>query len=216
MAKATTKSNLFDRAKKGATVKSAKEKDKKVRLEVDAELNFYDKVEALEKLQDNMKRDKAKADVLSDELKDITKEKWCKYYQKLSKNPGSVFFEEVKKNGDTAQLMFVPSDKYISVNEERADELMEQYGEEIIERKDSFAFDSDMVEKYGEILSELIEACEDIPEDDKYRIIKATTSFAIAKGTIDRIKDFGNIESVVEAIKPVFSLKNVEVSKINS
>ena len=32
MAKATTKSNLFDRAKKGATVKSAKEKDKKVRL----------------------------------------------------------------------------------------------------------------------------------------------------------------------------------------
>jgi len=72
------------------------------------------------------------------------------------------------------------------------------------------------VEKYGEILSELIEACEDIPEDDKYRIIKATTSFAIAKGTIDRIKDFGNIESVVEAIKPVFSLKNFEVSKINS
>ena len=183
---------------------------------MDAELNFYDKVEALEKLQDNMKRDKAKADVLSDELKDIAKEKWCKYYQKLSKNPGSVFLEEVRKNGDTAQLMFVPSDKYISVNEERADELMEQYGEEIIERKDSFAFDSDMVEKYGEILSELIEACEDIPEDDKYRIIKATTSFAIAKGTIDRIKDFGNIESVVEAIKPVFSLKNVEVSKINS
>ena len=216
MAKATTKSNLFDRAKKGATVKSGKEKDKKVRLEVDAELNFYDKVEALEKLQDNMKRDKAKADVLSDELKDIAKEKWCKYYQKLSKNPGSVFLEEVRKNGDTAQLMFVPSDKYISVNEERADELMEQYGEEIIERKDSFAFDSDMVEKYGEILSELIEACEDIPEDVKYRIIKATTSFAIAKGTIDRIKDFGNIESVVEAIKPVFSLKNVEVSKINS
>lgn len=213
MAKRT---NLFDKAKKGATVKSAKEKDKKIRLAVEPELNFFDKVQALEKLQDNMKRDKAKADVLNDELKDLTKEKWCKYYQKLSKNPGSVFFEEVEKNGDTAQLMFVPSDKYISVNEARADELIEEYGEEIIERKDSFAFDTEMVEKYGEILSELIENCEDIPEDDKYRIIKATTAFSIAKGTIDRVKDFGNIESVVEAIKPVFSLKNVEVSKINS
>ena len=35
MAKATTKSNLFDRAKKGATVKSAKEKN-----ETDNEINL--------------------------------------------------------------------------------------------------------------------------------------------------------------------------------
>jgi len=97
--------------------------------------------------------------------------------------------------------------------EERAEELQELYGEEIVTEDTTFSFDSLMIEKYGEVLSRLIEECEEIDEDDKERIIKATTKFSVAKGTIDKMKEYGDVEVVMEAVKPVVALKNIEVVK---
>jgi predicted house-cleaning noncanonical NTP pyrophosphatase (MazG superfamily) len=109
--------------------------------------------------------------------------------------------------------MFVPSDKYITVTEARAEELRETYGEEIVEEETTFSFDSTMIEKYGEVLSMLIENCADITDADKEKIIKATTKYAVAKGTIDKLNQYGDVTEVMEAVKPVVSLKNVEVIK---
>ena len=120
---------------------------------------------------------------------------------------------EARKGLDIAQTMFVPSDKYISLTGEKEEALREEFGEDIVEEKTTFAFDNDMIEKYGEVLSRLIEECDDIDSDDKGRIIKATTAFSIAKGTIDRMKDYGTISEVMDEIKPVVALKNVEIIK---
>ena len=70
-----------------------------------------------------------------------------------------------------------------------------------------------MVEKYGEVLSKLIEESNEIDEDDKDAIIKAVTTFSIAKGTIDKMKQFGKVASIMEEVKPIVSLKNVEIIK---
>ena len=75
-----------------------------------------------------------------------------------------------------------------------------------------------MVDKYGEILSRLIEESDEIDEDDKEKIIKATTVYSVAKGTIDKLKDYSEesdveIISIVEEVKPVIAIKNVEVIK---
>ena len=125
---------------------------------------------------------------------------------------------ESKSGLDTAQLMFVPSDKYISINEDRANYLTETFGEGAVEEKTTFSFDNEMVDKYGEILSQLIEACEDIDESDKEKIVKATVSYSVAKGTIDKLKDYSeetsmDIITIVEEVKPVIAIKNVEVIK---
>ena len=45
--------------------------------------------------------------------------------------------------------------------------LKETYGAEIVEEETTFSFDSTMIEKYGEVLSRLIEECGDIAEKDK-------------------------------------------------
>jgi hypothetical protein len=45
--------------------------------------------------------------------------------RKNGKNPGSVMLEYIKENDDTAQLMFVPTDKYITITASRAEELQE-------------------------------------------------------------------------------------------
>ena len=48
---------------------------------------------------------------------------------------------------------------------------------------------------------------------DKEKIIKATTKYSVAKGTIDKLNQYGDVQEVMDAVKPVVSLKNVEVIK---
>ena len=203
--------NLFTKAKSTATTKTTEKKDSKTRINV-ADPTFFEKIQTLESLQDRMKSDKAKADMISDELKDLGKEKWSEMYQKTGRNPGSVMLES-RVGEDTAQVMFVPSDKYISLTGEKAEVLREEFGEDIVEEKTTFAFDNDMIEKYGEILSNLIEGCDEISDEDKGKIIKAVTVFSVAKGTIDVMKNYGQVSEVMEQVKPVIALKNVEVIK---
>jgi len=203
--------NLFSKAKKTSTTTVKSSKDKKVRINV-SDANFFTKIEKLEQLNDRMKSDKAQADMISDEIKDLAKTEWVQYYDKTGKNPESVMIcQEVA--GDTAQVMFVPSDKYITVTEARAEELRETYGEEIVTEETTFGFDATMIEKYGEVLSRLIEECGEISESDKDKIITATTKYAVSKGTIDKLNQYGDVQEVMEAVKPVVSLKNVEVIK---
>ena len=201
--------NLFNKAKKVAP-KTTKAKAEKVRISVE-DPSFFDKVQKLEQLQDQMKSAKAKADMISDELKDLGKDKWADLYVESGKNPGSVMLEQVNELDDTAQFMFVPTDKYITIREERADELRETYGDDIVTEDTTFSFDSKMIEKYGEVLSELIMNSDDIADADKEKIIKATTKFSVAKGTIDNFNKYGDVKEVMEAVRPVVALKNVEV-----
>ncbi len=156
---------LFDKAKKAAPAKTTKGKDEKVRIKIE-DSSFFDKIEKLESLQDRMKSDKAKADMIADELRDLGKQEWAKLYEKTGKNPESVMLEHVNAVDDTAQLMFCPSDRYITINEERAESLREEFGEEIVEEKTTYSFDNDMIEKYGEVISNLIENCNEIAEKD--------------------------------------------------
>jgi hypothetical protein len=203
--------NLFAKAKKTAPAKTSKAKEQKVRLTVE-DANFFSNVQKLEELQDQMKTAKAKADMISDEIRDVAKDAWLNQYDKTGKNPESVMI--CQENGeDVAQLMFVPTDKYITITQERAEELQETYGEEIVEEETTFSFDATMIEKYGEILSRLIEESDEIKDSDKEKIIKATTKYSVAKGTIDKFSTYGDVNEVMEAVKPVVALKNVEIIK---
>ena len=204
-------SNLFNKAKKTATTKTTKKEDKKVRIDANDE-NFFDKIQNLEMLNDRMKADKARADMIMDEVKDIATTRWCEFYQNTGKNPGSVMIE-AKSGLDVAQVMYVPTDRYISINEEKAEILTEEYGEDIVEEETTFSFDNTMIEKYGEILSRLIEESDEIAEADKEKIIKATTKYSVAKGTIDSLTKYGKVNEVIEVVKPVVMLKGPEVIK---
>jgi hypothetical protein len=205
--------SLFTKAKQAAPKKVSAGKDEKVRIKIE-DPTFFSKVEKLEQLLDNQKRDKAKSDMLHDELKDLAKDEWVKLYEKNGKNPESVMLEYVKEDtDDTAQLMVIPTDKYISITPARAEELQDLYGETIVEEKTVFSFDNAMIEKYGEIISRMIEDSTEIAEKDKEKIIKATTSFSVAKGTIDNFSKLGNVSELMEATKPVVMLKNIGVIK---
>ena len=205
--------SLFDKAKKSAPAKKVAAKDEKVRIRIE-DTTFFDKVEKLEQLNDTMKSAKAKADMISDELKGIAIEKWCELYEDKGKNPDSIMLEHVKEDtDDTAQFMFIPTDRYITITEARAEELQDAYGEDIVEEKTVFSFDSSMIEKYGEILSRMIEESEEIADKDKEKIIRASTTYSITKGTIDNFTKLGSVAELFEMTKPVVSIKNAGVIK---
>jgi argonaute-like protein implicated in RNA metabolism and viral defense len=109
--------------------------------------------------------------------------------------------------------MFIPTDRYITITEARAEELQDAYGEDIVEEKTVFSFDSSMIEKYGEILSRMIEESEEIADKDKEKIIRASTTYSIAKGTIDNFTKLGSVAELFEMTKPVVSIKNAGVIK---
>ena len=178
--------SLFKKAADSATTKSSKSKEKKLRVTLSNE--FFDKMKKLEVLNTRLKQDKAEADIISDEIKEVAKVEWSKLYDKTKKNPGSIMLE-VKEGLDTTQCMFLAQDKYLTVTPERAEDIKAKYGENVIDEKDSFSFDSDMIEKYGDILSQLIENCNEIPERDK------------------------EVFDIFEQIKPVVALKGVELIK---
>ena len=68
-------------------------------------------------------------------------------------------------------------------------------------------------EKYGEILSRMIEESEEIVEKDKEKIIRASTTYSITKGTIDNFTKLGSVAELFEMTKPVVSIKNAGVIK---
>lgn len=201
--------NLFTKARKVAPKTTTKASDSKPRMTVE-DPTFFDKIEKLQKLNDEMKSAKAQADMISDEVREISKEKWVELYEEKGKNPGSIMVEA--KNGvDTAQVMFIPQDKYITINEEKAEFLVEEYGDSVVEETTTFSFDNKMIEKYGEVLSNLIMGSDEIAEADKEKIIKATTKFSVAKGTIDDFAKLGEVAELMEVVRPVVMLKTPEV-----
>lgn len=209
----TMATNLFSKAKKTAAKETTKPKDEKVRIKVE-DAGFFEKIESMEKLQDTIKSAEAKVSMIADEIKDTGKRLWAAKYNQMEKNPGSVMLE-ARMGEDIAQVMLLPSDKYITINAERADELRETYGNDIVEESTTFAFDNEMVDKYGEVISNLIEMSDEISEADKAKIIKAVTKFSVAKGTIDKFKVYGGADvfGVMEAVRPVVALKGPEVIK---
>lgn len=203
--------NLFDDAKKQTPSKTSKKtKDEKTKIKIE-DPTFFEKIKNLEEIQSQIKLSKTKADSLSDDIKIIGKDEWCKLYTEINKNPGTVILEQVIDN-DIAQAMFIPSDKYKTILSDRAEELRDIYGDNIIEEKTIFSFDDEMIEKYGEILSDLIEDCPDIENEDKEKIIKATTLYSISDGTIDKFSEYtDNIHNIMEAVSPIYSLKNIKI-----
>ncbi len=204
--------SIFDKAKKNQVVKSAKKSDEKPRVTIDNS-EFFDKIAELQVLNANLKRDKAKADLISDQVKELGMEAWTKMYEDQGKNPDTIMLENINEDGDTAQAMFMVTDKYIKIDEARAEQLKETYGDNIIAEATTFAFDEKMLEKYADVISELIENCDKIKTADKAKLIAAATTYTIAKGVVDKLDKYGDVGTMVQEVKPIVMMKNVEIIK---
>jgi hypothetical protein len=201
--------NLFDKAKKTPS-KTTKATNDKVRVNPDME-DFYESIEELEELKAKEKSLKAKIGMLTNEIKTVGTDEFVKLYGETGRCPGSFMLESVEGE-NTAQIMFVPTDRYIKIDEDQANDLTEEFGDDIITEGTSYGFNKKLLEKYSEEISEAI-MNSDIPQKDKEKIITASTTYSVAKGTIEKMADYGNIEEVMEKVRPVIQLKGAEIIK---
>jgi translation elongation factor EF-G len=204
--------NLFKKAKENGTTTTAAAKPAKVEVVLN-DKSLEATIKRLAKVQEEQDSLATEANDLTGIIKPVMVEQFTKLYNETGAYPGSFNLK-----AGSASLMVIPTDKYIVIDKDRAELMQKQYGPNIVEEKDTYILDAAMVEKYGDIISKLIEKCKDIPDEDKEKLIKVETKRTIRKGTIQRLfvdfkKFTGNkMGNLLEDIKPVFQMKNVKGS----
>ena len=203
--------NLFKVAKeKGATAASKKPSKTEVLI---LEPEFHADLSRLAELGTEMDRLKAEADSLSAGVKARGIKEFTRLYEHNGKYPGSFNIKAQGMPGTPpASLMFIPTDKYLKIDEKRFNQLVDTYGTKIALEKTTYTMDADLVAQYGEIISDLITNARGIPDTDKAKLIQATVAYEVAKGTISDIQQFeGTISEVLEDVKPIYQLKNIHI-----
>jgi hypothetical protein len=169
------------------------------------------KVVSAHELGDKVKRFadlKNQIDALTGELKMIEgdikgkgRELFVQEYKRERRTP-----ENFKIQDQTgSSCLFIVMDKYTAVDDEKAAILKDfdgLLGENVV-----YKFNTELVEKYGSVLSELILNCPDIADEDKGNLISGERTYSVNKGSIDRLLQFANPEQVLELINPICALK---------
>lgn len=207
--------NLFKAAKeKGATASPKVQKQEIVIKDAKFHLNLSRLVEVNRQIDELS----AESTILSAEVKERSIQEFINLYNNEGKYPGSFLIKaEGMKKTPVASLMFIPTDKYIKIGEDRYNELTEEFGEHIVTEKTTYTMNADLIEKYGEIISDLIGNCKKIDEEDKKKLISAVTSYEVTKGTISELTDEKykkfTVEHMLTEIKPVYQVKNLKLEE---
>lgn len=139
--------------------------------------------------------------MIEGDIKEVGKQNFLKEYRANKLKPDNFNIED--KGG--SKVMFICMDKYTIVDETKA-EILSQF-EGLLDEKRTFTLDAVLVDKYGEVLSNLIGNCAEISDEDKPNLITGELQYFVKKGSIDRLLQYEDMEQVFELINPICSLK---------
>ena len=204
-----TKSNLFSKAKKSPKKATAK-KDDKLIVNVDGE-EFAKKLENFANLKAQMDELKAEMAMSQEFVKSVGIEEYAKLVEKTKTNPGS--FLLASKTG--GRVMILPTKKYIKIDEAASENLIESYGEDVVEETTKYGFNTDVLMRNMDAISAALLESDLLSEEDKENLIEATTTYAVSKDTLDKVytlsKESENtVSEVIEDIQPVVMMKNAK------
>lgn len=203
--------NLFSKAVEAGSTSSSKKSTKKV---VSINNPVFDKnLQKYAELKTQIDALKTQMDLIESELKPSVIAIFNEEYQKDAAYPES--FNILTKSG--AGVMVVPSDRYTKLTDETFNSLVKKYGADIATKDVEYTLDKDLVNEYGDAISSAIENSRKIPAEVKLKLIKATTTLNVKKGTITKAFGIGKglkgkvqVSEFIEDIQPVFSLKNAK------
>jgi delta 1-pyrroline-5-carboxylate dehydrogenase len=190
----------------GSTTKAKKETHKIIK--VDGE-DFAEKLKKFNELKNEIKNRTAEQKSIEGEIKEISLEEYIKLYEQLKRNPESIKIESV--NGD--RVMFVVTKKYSgAVDEERAEELREKYGDAIVEESSELVMDNNLLNKYSDELEELIMSADFMTDEEKENLFVEKVKFAIKSEAINEAftSGSGDVEELITDLNPVIMLKQTK------
>lgn len=160
-----------------------------------------DRVKRYSELKQKIEAATGELKMVEGDIKVAGKEMFLKEYFAQKSTPENFKIED--RTGATC--LFIVMDKYTAVDETKAEFLSDLDG--LVTENVVYKVNTEMVEKYGEVLSKLILNSDEIAEDDKKLIISGEKTFSVAKGSIDRLLLYENPAEVFELINPIVSLK---------
>jgi len=192
--------NIFAQAKTGAAKKKA-ENHEVVDLP-----NLEKDVVALAQYKIDIAALEAKASVHDSNIRTAGKDAMVQFYIDKKRFPGTL-----KIQAGAASFQFITSDRYKMLDEDRFMELASQYGEELVEESTTYSFNTQILEKHMNHISELLMGSDKLSDAEKAELLTSKTSYTVKKGTIKDILTISDdVESLIEDIQPVFSVKNVK------
>lgn len=191
----TTTTNLF------ATATKVKETTKKTDKKVIKSPLLGNKVKRYAELKELIDSATGELKMIEGDIKAVGKDLFLNEYKQQKSTPDN--FKLQDDTGNTC--MFICMDKYTIVDEAKAGILSNFDG--LLAENIVYKFNAELVEKYGQILSELILNCPEIDDMDKGNLISGEKTFSVAKGSIDRLMQYDNPEQIFELINPIVALK---------
>jgi len=192
----TTPINIFAQAKK-AEPKTAKKTDKQVK-----EIPLLEnKVQRFNFLKAELDSIEAEKKMIEGDIKEIARSEWCKEYEKEKMRPESFVIQD--KTG--AKVLFMATDKYTLVTPEK-EEVINSICPDFLEKNTSYSFDTSVLERNIEAISNAIMGS-NMSDEDKRNLIIATETKSIKKGAIERLAQCGQIEATFALINPICMLK---------
>lgn len=162
-------------------------------------------LERLQKVRDDLADNKAMEGTLSGLVKEIAVEQYVRLYNLSGTNP-KTFIIRGELGGS---FMVQVTDKYKTIDAERAKELSSKYGNESVETETTYIFNPVILNKEGnmdKISRALMNS--DLTDEEKRSIIQTKVSHAVKKGFIDKLATTENVGQTFKDVQPVVALKN--------
>lgn len=203
------KGNLFSKAKDKAS-SNVKSKNDKLNITITGD-EFDQNLTQIAKIQEQIDILEAQLSVAQGYVKDAGMKAFIDTYNKTGGYPGSF----ILSSDSQSSIMFIPMDKYIKCDENRFNELKDAYGDDVVTEKTEFILNPTLVDKYGEVLSNLIENSTDISDGDKSELIQAKVAYSVSKGSIEKAFTWGKgkVADFIRDIQPIFAMKGAKSQK---
>lgn len=168
--------------------------------------DFAVKLKKFNTLKDEIKDKTAEQKSLEGDIKSTCLDEYKKLYHNMKRNPESIKVESDK--GD--KIMFIVVKKYTgSVDEERATELREKYGETFVEEKSEMIMNNDLLNKYSDKLEALIMSADFMSDEEKEELFVQKVTYNIKSDAIDEAYTVGNgdVDGLMSDVCPVLMVK---------
>jgi hypothetical protein len=193
--------------KKVVAKKETAKKDTKPTVTVKGQ-DFAEKVSKFNELKETKKNAEAEMKSLEGDIKSTCLDEYVKLYTEMKRNPESIRVQT--ESGD--KVLFVVVKKYSgAVDEDRATELREKYGEKFVEEKSDLVMNPALYEKYAEKLEKLIlgDANDFMTDEEKEELFTNRVTYNIKSDAINEAftAGKGDVEGLISDTNPVLMLK---------
>jgi len=171
--------------------------------------DFSKKLNNFITLKDEIKTKTSEQKLIDNYIKEIGLKEYINLYNSMKCNPETIKLQ----SDDGKKIMFLAMKKYSgTIDEERAEELREKYGDDFIVEKSEVIMNNEILDKHNDKLEELIMSADFMTDDEKDDLFINKITYSIKNEALDDafIIAKGNVNEFISDISPVLMLKDTK------